>query len=248
MVEAQTSEGIVEEDITTQPEQVSVTVPKQFSLRTVVIDPGHGGSDRGILVSAGTADTADTPDLIEKHITLQIAKMLESSLIQRLGVRVVLTREGDNFVSSENRTTIANSNRADAFISLHVNNSPLTVLSGFEVYVMDYGSLELPDGYDDVSARSQLLDYAQAKYVTQSEHLARQIISAYEARNMEKHAVIKRAPLFTLKGATMPAVHIEIGYGSNEQDRMKVTQEEFQQVLVAAITDGIAAFKKEEEQ
>jgi len=80
-------------------------------------------------------------------------------------VRVVLTRESDNFVSGEERTTIANNNRADVFLSLHVNNTSSPVVSGFEVYVMDYGSLDLPEGYQEVSAQSQLLDYAQAKYI-----------------------------------------------------------------------------------
>ncbi len=91
--------------------------------------------------------------------------------ICRLGIRVIFTREGNDFISSETRTTIANSNRADIFLSLHVNNSAFGELSGFEVYVMDYGSLELPVGYSKSSAQSQLLDYAQAKYIDLSEDL-----------------------------------------------------------------------------
>ena len=246
VVETQRSEDIREEDLSTQPGYVMPPVPKQFVLRTVVVDPGHGGSDTGIVVAPRSEDL---PDLLEKQMTLQIAKMLETSLIQRFGgVRVVFTREGDDFVSAEHRATIANSNRADAFISVHVNNHPSAVQAGFEIYVMDYGSLELPRGYDDVSAQSQLLDYAQAKYIEQSERLAVQIIAAYEERNIGKHGRLKRAPLFTLKGVTMPAIHVEIGYGSNEQDRLNIVQEEFQQILVAAITDGLAMFVKEEGQ
>ena len=113
---------------------------------------------------------------------------------------------------------------------------------------MDYGSLDFPEGYDRISARTQLLDYAQAKHIERSSHLAQQIVSAYVARNAGQRATVKHAPLFILKGATMPSVHIEIGYGSNEQDRAHLLQEEFQQVIVAAIVDGIAAFTREEGQ
>ncbi|MBD3309561.1 hypothetical protein GF339_15225 [candidate division KSB3 bacterium] len=168
-------------------------------------------------------------------------------MIRRLGVRVILTREGDDFVSSEHRTTIANSNRADVFLSLHVNNTLSASVSGFEVYIMDYGSLELPEGYEALSAQSQVLDYAQAKYIDQSTALAEDIITAYQSRDGGRSSVVKRAPLFTLKGATMPAVHVEVGYSSNDRDHQLLLQEEFHQVLIAAMTDGLAAFQKERE-
>lgn len=244
LVNVQSSEGISEQDLSAQAEQ-DLSTARQFALRTVVLDPGHGGSDQGIFVAPASEDS---PEFFEKQLTLYIAELLGTSLNQRLGVRVIFTREGNDFISSETRTTIANSNRADIFLSLHVNNSAFGDLSGFEVYVMDYGSLELPVGYSKSSAQSQLLDYAQAKYIALSEQLAQQIVSAYIDRNENQRAVVKRAPLFTLKGATMPAVHVEIGYGSHEQDRMNILQEEFQQVIVAAITDGIAMFRQEAEQ
>jgi len=237
------TEGITEIDLTQEGEQTSPTVPRKFSLQTIVINPGHGGSDSGITI---LPQTPDTPGVLEKDITLNIAKMLKSSLEQRFGgVRVVLTREGDSFVAAEERATIANRNRADVFVSLHVNNAPSPALSGLEVYIMDYGNLDLPEEYEVVTAQSQLLDYAQAKYIDSSKRLAQQIISTYDALNFGKGGALKSAPLFTLKGATMPAVHIEIGYNSNNQDQTNILQEEFQQLLVAAITDGIAALKKQ---
>lgn len=243
--ETQEIEGITERDLIQEGDVEIPTIPREFSLRTIVIDPGHGGSDPGITISP---QTDDTPGVYEKDITLTIAKMLATSLGQRFGgVRVVLTREGDNFVAAEERATIANHNRADVFISLHVNNAPSQALSGFEVYIMDYGTLNLPEGYEALSAQSQVLDYAQAQYIAISERLAQQILSGYDALNAGR-GTLKSAPLFTLKGATMPAVHIEIGYSSNSQDHAKILQEEFQQSLVSAITEGIAAFKKQEEQ
>jgi N-acetylmuramoyl-L-alanine amidase len=235
---------IQEQDLTQEAGQTGLTTSKKFALQTVVIDPGHGGSDRGVSLPS---QTADTPGLFEKDVTLNIAKLLATSLTQRLGVRVILTRQGDDFIPAGERTTIANNNRADVLISLHVNNSASPALSGFEAYVMDYGGFELPAGYEEVSAQSQLLDYAQARYLDQSTRLANQILAAYEARSTKKAGILRNAPLFTLRGATMPAVHIEIGYNSNNQDQAQIIQDSFQQMIVAIITDGIAAFKKQEE-
>ncbi|GAK54920.1 cell wall hydrolase/autolysin [Candidatus Vecturithrix granuli] len=237
-------EGLIEANLVA-PEQPGfpASEPKPYVLRTVVLDPGHGGSDLGVIILPATDDT---PALYEKHVTLQIAKSLKTNLTQRLGVRVILTREVDEFISAEDRATLANSNRADIFISLHVNKSFTAGMVGFEAYVMDYGSLEQPNGSNLLSGRSQLLDFAQANYVTQSERLAQHIVAAYQARYPGSRAEVEYAPLFTLKGTTMPALHLEVGYGSNAQDQQNITGEVFQQSLVAAISDGIAGFKKEQ--
>ena len=242
LVETEELEEILEEDLTGQIEAALPEAPKAFFLRTIVIDPGHGGSDPGVLVFP---ETDDTPALYEKHVTLQIAKLLKTNLTQRLGVRVILTREGDEFVSAEDRATVANSNRADVFVSLHVNKSFSGGIFGFEAYVMDYGSLEQPGQGSMMGVRSQLLDFAQAEYVTQSERLAQHIVAAYQQRHSGSKATVNHAPLFTLKGTTMPALHLEVGYSSSAQDQQNITQEAFQQLLVAAISDGIAGFKKE---
>ncbi len=235
----ETSETIVEQDLTASGKEGDIAASQPFSLKTIVIDPGHGGSDQGVVV-VPAADA--TPALLEKQLTLHLGKLLSTYLVERLGVSATLTREGDDFLSGEMRATIANSNRADVFVSLHVNNSTSDQPGGFEVYVMDYGSLDMPQG-----AKAQVLDYAQAKYLEQSKRLAEQIVAAYRGRNNGARAVVKRAPLFTLKGATMPSVHIEIGYASNAGGRQNMTQDAFQQTLIGAIADGIAAFKKGEE-
>jgi N-acetylmuramoyl-L-alanine amidase len=242
--ETQLTEGIAAEGLAFQEQPaLPVDEPKPFSLRTVVIDPGHGGSDLGVIIFPATNDT---PALYEKHVTLQIAKLLKTNLTQRLGVRVILTRESDEFISAESRATLANSTRADIFISLHVNKSFAAGIVGFEAYVMDYGSLEQPNDPNPLSVRSQLLDFAQATYVAQSKRLAQHIVTAYQARHSGSRAEVKYAPLFTLKGTTMPALHLEVGYGSNAQDQQNLAGEAFQQSLVAAISDGIAGFKKEQ--
>lgn len=230
--------AIVEQDLAPEEAQASAALPaRPFSLQSIVVDAGHGGSDQGVTVIPAKDNT---PALMEKQLTLRLAELLKAALVERLGIKVMLTREGDDFVSGETRATIANSNRADLFISLHVNFSTSAQANGFEAYIMDYGSLEKP-----VGAQAQMLDYAQAKYAAQSQRLAEQIVAARQARNAR--AVVKRAPLFTLKGATMPSVHLELGYGSHPQERVNLAQPEFQHALIEAIVDGIAAFKKGEQ-
>ena len=230
--------AIVEQDLAPEEAQASATLPvRPFSLKSIVVDAGHGGSDQGVTVIPAKDNT---PALMEKQLTLRIAELLKAALVERLGINVMLTREGDDFVSGETRATIANSNRADLFISLHVNFSTSEQANGFEAYIMDYGSLEKPEG-----VQGQMLDYAQAKYAAQSQRLAEQIVAARQARNAR--AAVKRAPLFTLKGATMPSVHLELGYGSHPQERINLAQPEFQQALIEAIVDGVTAFKKGEQ-
>ncbi len=247
IVEEDFSEApIIEEDLL--PEEAenfpAPTSRRQFALRTIVIDPGHGGSDPGVLLGSGTEETGE---LYEKQMTLKIAQLLKTRLAQRFGRVPVLTREGDDFVSPEARTTIANSNRADIFLSIHLNKSPSAVVSGLEAYVMDYGSVDLPVGYESVSAQSQLLDYAQAKHITQSERLAETIVSVCAEELGEGKCRVKHAPLFTLKGATMPAVHLELSYASHPLEQARIQQADFQQRLVGIVTRGIAAFKHAEE-
>ena len=244
LVDAPTSPDIQEEDITIEDGTAAPAMAAPLQLRTIVIDPGHGGSDAGVVVNPAAADV---PEIVEKQVTFAIAAQLRTLLSERLGARVVVTREGDDFISPENRATIANNNRADIFISIHINNSLAAGMHGFEAYIMDYGSLDVPAETGEISAQSQVLDFAQAKYLAQSEQLAKELVAAYAARREGARAVVKRAPLFTLKGTTMPAVHLEIGYCSNDQERQLLTQPDFQQTLVAALADGIAAFKKARE-
>jgi N-acetylmuramoyl-L-alanine amidase len=99
-------------------------------LRTVVIDPGHGGSDEGARGANGT---------LEKNVTISVARRLKAALEARLGVRVILTRDGDTTVGLDERAAVANNNKADLFVSLHVNASVRPAATGAEVF---YLSLE----------------------------------------------------------------------------------------------------------
>ena len=106
-------------------------------LRTIVIDAGHGGNDTGTQGQAG---------LQEKDITLQVARRLREAIESRLGLRVVMTRDSDRTVRLDERAAIANNNKADLFISLHINSSASEAASGAAVYSLslnDYGEATL---------------------------------------------------------------------------------------------------------
>lgn len=96
-------------------------------IHTIVIDPGHGGVEVGAIGPSG---------IQEKELTLQLARELEAKLSQRLGVRVVLTRTEDALVSLDMRPAIANQNKADLFISIHLNSSLGSGAYGTETYFL----------------------------------------------------------------------------------------------------------------
>jgi N-acetylmuramoyl-L-alanine amidase len=209
------------------------------SVRTVILDPGHGGRDNGITLG---------PNLWEKDITLNIAQKLSESIRRRLGVRVILTRNANDNLSPVERTTLANSTKADLFISLHVNNSFSPNTRGFEVYTLDAPASSNNENPETLLVKASALDHAQEAYLDKSERLANYIVTAYNEETKSKDAKRKKAPLLVLKGATMPAIQIEMGYFSNPVDKEKITQEDFQKLVVKVITDGIVNFKRYLEQ
>jgi len=209
------------------------------TVRSVIIDPGHGGRDNGIALG---------PDLWEKDVALAVAQKLSESLRRRLGVRVTLTRAGDDNLSPLERTTLANSSKADLFISLHINNSFSPSAQGFEVYTLDAPRDPNYDNPEMLLIRASTLEYAQENYLDRSERLADYIVASYKEETNSKEAKKKKAPLLILKGATMPAVQIELGYFSNATDKGKITQEDFQKLMVKVITEGVVNFKRYLEQ
>lgn len=145
-------------------------------VRTVIIDPGHGGSDPG-------ASGASGGDTVEKRLTLQLARQLKTGLEQALNVRVVLTRNSDTSISLDSRSALANQYKGDLFISLHINSSPDTSARGAETY---FSSFEASDteAMRTAAAENQsagdplydlqliLWDLAQSRYLDQSQTLA----------------------------------------------------------------------------
>ncbi len=219
-------------------------------IQLIVVDAGHGGAETGAKGPSG---------LLEKDVTLDVAKRLQTGLARRLGVRVILTRETDKHVSLDDRTALANHERADLFLSIHVNASPATKASGAETYFLSYQAtddearaaaalenntigVETPPG----SPLSMVLwDLAQSQYLAESSKLAEDIQeNLNELLRIESRGV-KQAPFKVLMGATMPAVLVEIGFITNSDEEARLKDSSYREKIAQAIIDSVAAFKEQ---
>ena len=217
-------------------------------LETIVIDPGHGGTDTGVLSGDATA---------EKTITLAVAQRLRALIEARLGIRVILTRSDDRNVSLDERSAVANNSKADLFLSLHMNAAPATRVSGAAVL-----SLRLDREGEDArrAAASEAValpvlggalrtidlipwDLAQARHVERSAVLAEMLEEQLRAYVMMSSQPRQSAPLRVLAGVDMPAALIEMAYLTNPEQAQLARSEPFQISLTQAICDAVVTFR-----
>jgi N-acetylmuramoyl-L-alanine amidase len=217
------------------------------ALRTVVIDPGHGGAEEGALGPGGT---------LEKQVTLAVARRLKAALEARLGVRVILTRDGDQTVGLDERAALANNNKADLFISLHANASVRPAVRGAEVFYLggdDYAEeaarlsgerAALPvfgGGTRDIEVIPWQM--AQVRHIQQSAGLAQAVESALRERVPMSQRAIHAAPFRVLVGANMPAVLVEMGFITNAEQERQLNSDAFQQEIVQALVASVIRFR-----
>lgn len=218
------------------------------SLRTVVIDPGHGGSENGAKGPQGT---------LEKDLTLAIARRLKAALEARLGVRAILTRDDDHTVDLDQRAAVANNNKADVFLSLHANASLRPSVSGAEIFYLSLdeygdraqqiargGSETLPvvgGGVRDIEVIPW--EMAQARYAAASAALAQAIDTAFRGRVAVGARGVQQAPFRVLVGANMPAVLVEVGFLTNPDQEKQLTSDAYQATIAQALVDAIVQFR-----
>jgi len=215
----------------------------------VVIDAGHGGDDRGAVGAKG---------LEEKTVTLAIAQELARKLRDR-GIEAILTRSSDATLGLVDRTEIANRARADLFISIHANASPVQPAFGAETYFL---SLEATDAQsrtlaafesDATGLRSTgqgggnlelvLWDMAQQQYLEESSHLAEAVQKELNVLAGTRDRGVKQANFLVLRGAAMPAVLVEVGFLSNPSEEKAMGTAEFRQASADAIARAVLAFQ-----
>ena len=216
-------------------------------LRTVVIDPGHGGDEIGARGGQG---------IEEKAIALQLAYRLKAALEGGLGVRVLLTRDSDRAVRVDERTSLANNNKADLFISLHANASVSPVPSGAQVLTLaaeGYAaeapastapSVSLPVFGGGTRAIEVIAwDTAQMRWLGDSERLAGLVHHELGTRVPMHPRSLGKAPLRVLIGANMPAVLIEIGFLSNPDQEKALAAEGTHAQIVQALVAAIVRYR-----
>jgi N-acetylmuramoyl-L-alanine amidase len=220
---------------------------------TIVVDPGHGGGETGAIGPGG---------LQEKDTTLEISKRIAATLPRALACRAVLTRDSDIQLPLDDRTSIANHEKADLFLSIHANSSRSASAQGSETY---YLSLEASDKIaQEVASRENasngnghagpaaatgnpdldfiLWDLAQSAHLKESSEIAEAIQVELNAVSDTANRGIKQAPFRVLVGATMPAVLVEVAFISNADEEKRLRSPEFQQAVADAVTRAVARF------
>ncbi len=231
--------------------------------RVVVVDAGHGGPDNGMSGPIGVPRK-----VYEKNITLAVAKVLRAALEER-GVQVVMTRTTDTLIALGDRGRIANQAKADLFLSVHVNaanprwNNPGGA-RGYETYFLaeakteDERRVEAMENEairfetsEDVSRDDPLgfimRDMAQNEHLRESGQLAQMIQSGMKQVHPGPNRGVKQAGFAVLVKAFMPAVLVELGFGSNKLESQYMTDPDKQRELAATLADAVVRYLEQYE-
>jgi N-acetylmuramoyl-L-alanine amidase len=214
----------------------------------IVIDPGHGGHDTGTIGPNG---------LEEKDLVLDVGRRLGKLLQSRLGADVVFTRKDDTFIPLESRTSIANQEQADLFVSIHANSSRDADARGVETYYLNFTSsaeaLDVAARENAASDKSihELQDLvkkiALKEKIEESREFATNVQRALHSGLAAKSPGIrdrgvKKAPFIVLIGANMPSILAEISFVSNPGDERRLETPEYRQRIAESLYRGISKY------
>ncbi len=214
----------------------------------VVIDAGHGGHDTGTIGPHG---------LNEKDLVLDVSLRLGKLIQEKLGSEVIYTRSDDTFIPLEQRPKIANDEKADLFISIHANSSPVFSATGVETYYFNFTSdksaldLATRENATATSSIHELNDLLQqvvlkAKVEESKEFAAKVQGSLYsmsaKMNTRSRDRGVRKAPFVVLIGATMPSILAEIGFVSNPHDEPLLKKSDQRQKIAEALYKGIEQY------
>src|SRR6266513_1830037 len=212
---------------TIEPQLRPHRIPNIGRLQTVVLDPGHGGHDKGAVGRYG----------YEKNFALDVARKLRP-LLQAKGLRVIMTREGDYFVPLEVRAQIANAARDSIFISIHFNATDRDPnATGFEIF--SFTPRGAPSTSDNSLALSALNMQAGSTVDTQSMALSSCIYHSLLGHIPEFDRGIKRARFAVLRLTRVPAVLIEGGFLTERGESQLIAKKDWRVKLAQAIGAGV---------
>jgi N-acetylmuramoyl-L-alanine amidase len=215
----------------------------------VAVDAGHGGQDPGALGRGGTR---------EKDVTLAIARRLAAAIDEEQGMRAVMIRDGDYFITLGGRTRKARQLGADMFVSVHADSVRKGDVSGSSVYVLSLrgasdeaarwlaesenaadlkGGVSLDDK-DDVLA-SVLLDVTQKESVSSSVEAADSVLASLRRIGTVHRPRVQHAGFVVLKSPDIPSMLVETAFISNAADERRLRDADQQQRLAEAIRDGV---------
>lgn len=223
-----------------------------LKVRTIVIDPGHGGHDPGAIGPSG---------LREKDVNLRIAKRLRERLIEEgksFGIEnVYLTRSSDRFIPLEERTAIARKRKADIFISIHCNGARSKKAHGIETYILgftnDQTSLQLAARENATTTKGlNELGSTLKQYILSAKKEESQQVAGYVQKSIIKNISgkykyvrnkgVKKAPFVVLIGADVPSLLVETSFITNPREEKRLKSEAYIERIVNGIILGIRQY------
>ena len=231
---------------------------KPSARKMVVIDAGHGGPDHGM-----TGPIGNRPWFVEKDVVLSVAQKLAAVLRAR-GVDVLMTRTTDTLIGLYDRGKIANSNHGDVFISIHCNAPGYNTAAaarerGFETYFLAEAKTEGERRVQDMENESIkfetganapkgdplnfiITDMAQNEHLRESSDLAQTIQNGLIDVHPGPNRGVQQANFAVLRGSYMPAVLVEIGFGSNQSEATYLSDQDNQRALARNIAGSVLAY------
>jgi N-acetylmuramoyl-L-alanine amidase len=226
------------------------SLPRQLGLgaRRIVIDPGHGGHDPGTIGPSG---------IQEKDLVLDVALRLEKLIRRELGMDVIMTRRTDVFVPLEERTAIANTRKADLFLSIHVNSSRSGNAAGVETYYLNWA---VDSHAEEVAARENAISPATLKdlgelikriqtnsKIEESRDFAASVQASMVSYLKPHNPVlsdrgVRRAPFYVLLGAQMPSILAEIAFVSHAREARLLSSPDYRQDIAEALLRGVRSY------
>lgn len=210
----------------------------------VVIDPGHGGRDPGATSVSG--------QVVEKDLTLALARELRDDLVKRGRVRVAMTRNDDSYLTLDQRAAVARRLDAAMFVSIHIDSAPNPLARGASVYSLsDVASDEEAarlaakenasdgDGFDNGSVQGMLSDLAMRSEMSASADLASRFVNKSAGRFELRPNPHRFASFHVLRRADAPAVLFEAGYLSNADDEVLLRSPEHRSAIALALAQAI---------
>jgi N-acetylmuramoyl-L-alanine amidase len=216
-------------------------------VRTIVLDPGHGGRDPGAIGLDG---------VVEKDVTLDLAKRMRERL-ERWGFRVVMTRNADETVSLPERIALADAHGGDLFLSLHVNAAPRVSASGIETYYLDAAderhsdqvaarengiAPEESDTLQRTLAQLRITEVSQRSALL-ARHVHGAVLRRMNARYGETEDLgIRKGPFYVLFLSSMPAALVEVGFATNPVDAARLRDDGYRELLADGLASGLTAY------
>ena len=229
-------------------------------IKTIVIDPGHGGKDSGTM---GTKRFK----IYEKHVALAVSLKLGNYIKKSFpDIEIIYTRDSDVFLELKERTEIANSSNADLFISVHCDGFTSPEPFGASVFVMGMSKLKANmdvamrensaiylednyqqkyEGFDPKSAESYIVfSLMQNTYLNQSLKIAEEVEKEFAIRANRKSRGVKQAPFYVISRTNMPSILIECGFLTNPKEERFLHSDKGQDYLASAIFRAFRTYKE----